>query len=178
MTDDPISERSRTFTWSDPIDAFREGRRLSGNELLEKMRRGEIPEPPFARLLGIELFDVDHGRVKMTLLPQEFHYNPMGCVHGGILSTLLDTVMAAAIQTALAPRQSYLTLSLNVTFLKPVFEKTGEIMADGMLVSVLRSVATAEGRILNVKGEICATGTTICQITGQSTGKSEAAENS
>ena len=45
---------------------MREGRRLSGAELFEKMRLGEIPDPPFARLLGIEVFDIGAGRVTMT----------------------------------------------------------------------------------------------------------------
>jgi uncharacterized protein (TIGR00369 family) len=167
MPEEPMPERSRTIKWSDPSDSVRQGRKLSGTELFEKMRKGEIAAPPLAELLGIEVFDTGNGRVQMTLAPQEFHYNPMGCVHGGILSTLLDTVMGAAIHTALTAGQGYLTLSLNVTFLRPVFEHTGEIMAEGVVVSVTRGVATAEGRITNVRGELCATGTAICLIAGR-----------
>ena len=167
MPDESSKERSRTFTWSDPSEAVRQGRKLSGTELFEKMRRGEIAVPPFSQLLGIEVFDTGEGSAKMTLSPQEYHYNPMGCVHGGILATLLDTVMGSAIHTALPAGQGYLTLSINVTFLKPVHEHTGEIMAEGVVVSVSRGVATAEGRIINVRGEICATGTAICMIAGK-----------
>lgn len=137
---------------------------MSGSELFDKMRRGEIPEPPFARLLGIELFDAGEGRFTMTLLPQECHYNPMGCVHGGILTTLLDSVMSAAVHTSLEAGQRYLTLGINVNFLKPVFERTGEVMAEGKLVSLRRLVAIAEGRIVDARGEVCATGTATCMV--------------
>lgn len=167
MPDDPIPERSRTITWTDPAEQISQHRKLSGSELYEKMRRGEIPVPPFSKLLGIDVFDINDGRALMTLTPQEFHYNPMGCVHGGILSTLLDTVMGTAIHTALPAGQNYLTLSLNVTFLRPIFQHTGEVMAEGVVVSITRGVATAEGRITNVRGEICATGTAVCLLTGR-----------
>jgi uncharacterized protein (TIGR00369 family) len=167
MPDTPAPERTRTIQWSDPAEQISHGRRLSGAELYEKMRRGEIPTPPFAQLIGIDVFDIGDGRARMTLAPQEFHYNPMGCVHGGILSTLLDSVMGTAIHTTLPAGQGYLTLSLNVAFLKPVFEHTGEIMAEGLVVSIARGVATAEGRITNTRGEIVATGTAVCLLAGR-----------
>jgi uncharacterized protein (TIGR00369 family) len=161
---DEPEERSRTFTWDDPLLLMRQGRKLSGAELFEKIRRGEIPQPPFSQLIGLEVFDSGDGRFAMTLLPREFHYNPMGCVHGGILSTLLDTVMSAAVHTALPAGRGYLTLGININFLKPIYEHTGEVMAEGKLVSMRRQVATAEGRIVDPKGDLCATGTASCLI--------------
>jgi len=164
QTNEANPERTRTVTWGDPSEALRVGRKVSGSELFNKMRRGEVPQPPYASLLDMELFDAGDGWFAMTMLPQECHYNPMGCVHGGILSTLLDSVMSAAVHTALPAGSGYLTVSISVTFLKPVFEHTGEIMAEGKLVSLRRNIATSEGKILDAKGELCATGTAICTV--------------
>jgi len=164
MVDEANTERTRTISWGDPLETMRAGRKVSGSELFDKMRRGEVPEPPYAKLLGMELIDAGEGWFTMTLLPQECHYNPMGCVHGGILSTLLDSVMSAAVHTALPAGSGYLTVSISVNFLKPVFEHTGEVMAEGRVVSLRRQIATAEGKILDAKGEICATGTAICTV--------------
>jgi uncharacterized protein (TIGR00369 family) len=161
---EPPSERTRTITWEDPAAAARKARRMSGAEFFEKMRRGEISAPPFASLLGIEVFDAGEGRFVMTLDPQECHYNPMGCVHGGILATLLDSVMSAAVHTALPSGRGYITLEIKVNFLKPVYEHTGLIMAEGNVVSCGRQIATAEGRIINEKNEVHATGTATCLI--------------
>lgn len=112
----------------------------------------------------MEVFDAGEGRFVMTLEPQECHYNPMGCVHGGILATLLDSVMSAAVHTALPSGKGYITLEIKVNFLKPVYEHTGLIMAEGNVVSCGRQVATAEGKIINEKGEVHATGTATCLI--------------
>jgi len=163
MPDDQ-PDRTHIVTWADPTEARRQSRRLSGSELFDKMRRGEIAEPPFARLLGIELFDVSEDTVTMTLPPKEILYNPMGCVHGGILTTLLDSVMSAAVHAALSSGRTYLTLNLTVNFLKPVYEHTGEIMAQGKVVSIRRQVAAAEGRIVDPAGDICATGSATCLV--------------
>jgi len=76
---------------------------------------------PFARLLGIELFDAGAGRITMTLLPQEFHYNPMGWRARRHPQHAVDSVMSAAVHTAL-PRQGLSDAGLNITFLKPVYD--------------------------------------------------------
>ncbi len=164
MPDEPIPERRRTVTWDDPKPAARQARKVSGSDFFDAMRRGRIPEPPFGKLLGLDVFDAGDGRFVMTLQPREFHYNPMGCVHGGILSTLLDSVMSAAVHTALPAGKGYLTLEIKVNFIRAVFEHTGEVMAEGKVVSLGRKVATAEGRITDVEGRICATGTATCLI--------------
>jgi uncharacterized protein (TIGR00369 family) len=157
-------ERRKVVTWDDPRVAARQIRRLSGAEFFEQMRRGEIPEPPFGKLLGINMFDSSEGSVAMTLEPSEAHYNPMGCVHGGILSTLLDSVMSAAVHTALPAGRGYLTTEINVKFLRPVLQASGEIMAEGKLVFLDGKTATAEGQIIDQKGRICATGTATCVV--------------
>jgi uncharacterized protein (TIGR00369 family) len=164
MFEKPNPMRVRTVTWDDPRPARRMARHLSGRDFFDAMRRGEIPEPPFGRLLGMDLFDVGEGRFVMTLDPQEYHYNPMGCVHGGILSTLLDSVMSAAVHTALPAGKAYMTLEIKVNFHKPVYEHTGEIMAEGKVITVGRQIATAEGRIFDRKSAVYATGTATCLI--------------
>ncbi len=55
-------------------------------------------------------------------------------------------------------------VEIKVNFLKPVFEHTGEVMAEGNVVSCGRQVATAEGKIVDAKGEIYATGTATCLV--------------
>src|SRR6266542_1750111 len=164
MANDVPSERNKTITWDDPRHARREARRLSGAEFFDAMRRGKIPEPPFGKLLGIDLFDAGEGHFMMSLQPQEIHYNPMGCVHGGILATLLDSVMSASVHTALPLGQGYLTTEITVKFLRPVFEVTGEIMAEGHFVSCENNIALAEGTIMDSLEILYATATAKCFV--------------
>lgn len=158
------NSRTKVVTWEDPGTSARQARRMSGLEFFDQMRRGEIPEPPFGQLIGINLFDCSEGSVTMTLEPSEAHYNPMGCVHGGILSTLLDSVMSAAVHTALPAGRGYLTIEIKVNFLRPVLQASGEIMAEGKLLHLGGQIATAEGRIVDNKGRLCATGKATCMV--------------
>lgn len=164
MAGEPPPERRKIITWDDPRAAAREVRRMSGADFFDAMRRGRIPEPPFGKLLGIDLFDAGEGHFMMSLQPDEVHYNPMGCVHGGILATLLDSVMSAAVHTALPAGRSYLTTALEVKFLRPVFQATGEIMAEGHLVSCEGNVATAEGQIFDSRENLYARATATCRV--------------
>jgi uncharacterized protein (TIGR00369 family) len=164
VADDNDPNRSRTIKWEDPRPAARKAREMSGSEFFDQMRRGKISAPPFVHLLGMEVFDAGEGRFTMTLEPQECHYNPMGCVHGGVLSTLLDSVMSAAVHTALPAGKGYMTLEIKVNFIRPVFVNTGLVMAEGTVVSCGRHVATAEGKIIDVNGRLCSTGTATCLV--------------
>ncbi len=164
MLAENTQERVRVVTWEDPRKSAREARRMSGVEFFDQMRRGEIPEPPFGRLLGMELVGASEGSFTMTLEPSEVHYNPMGCVHGGILSTLLDSVMSAAVHTALPAGKGYLTIEIKVNFLRPVLQASGEITGEGKVIHLGNQIATAEGRITDAKGRLCATGTATCMV--------------
>ena len=53
-------------------------------------------------------------------MPGPEHLNPLGVVHGGILSTLLDSAMGCAVHTTLAAGETYTTLGLDVKFVRPV----------------------------------------------------------
>jgi acyl-coenzyme A thioesterase PaaI-like protein len=66
--------------------------------------------------------------------------------------------------TRRCPPQRYLTSEINVKFLRPVFEGTGEIMAEGRVVSLNGSLAVAEGNIIDGRQVVHATATATCVI--------------
>jgi hypothetical protein len=89
MSDESGMTRERTYQWADPEEIVNAGRTLNGLEFLRSMARGELPMPPFLHTLGVELagVEVQEGRVSFLLQPREFHYNPIGSVHGGAIAT-------------------------------------------------------------------------------------------
>jgi acyl-coenzyme A thioesterase PaaI-like protein len=93
--------RSRTFEWPDPTVIAGVFGSRSGLELMQAMIDGELPPPPVLNMLGVDAVEAEHGRVSVYLTPQEFHYNPLGTVHGGVLATLLDTAAGCAVQSTL-----------------------------------------------------------------------------
>ena len=99
-----------------------------------------------------------------TLHLQEGDYDPMHCVRGGVLSTLLDSVMTESVHTSLPPGKSYVAHEMKVQFLKPVGENTEEIVAEGHVVSCSPRLATAEGKITDGKGYVYATASATCLV--------------
>ena len=162
MSDTP--ERTRTIRWEDPLATAARAREMSGLEFLEAIRTGAVPAPPIALLLGFSILEVQEGRVTFALEPAEYHYNPIGVVHGGIAATLLDTVMGCAVQSRLPRGRAYTTLDVQVRYLRPLTAKTGRVLGIGTSVHAGARVATAEGRIADEAGRLYATGTTSCLL--------------
>jgi uncharacterized protein (TIGR00369 family) len=156
--------RTRTITWEDPTAAIQTGKAISGIDFLKALQSGELPQPPFAVLLGISITEVIEGRVVFTAEPSEYHYNPLGTVHGGIIATLLDSALGCSVQSMLPAGASYTTLELKVNFLRPVTTDTGTIYAEGKIIYVGGRIATAEGRLTDATGKLYAHATTTCII--------------
>lgn len=165
MTDNQ-NERSRLITWDDPMIVAGASRNAtqSGLEFLQALIRGEIPPPPIARLMNMTMSEVSAGRAVFVLQPGEEHYNPIGMVHGGVASTLLDSAMGCAIHSTLAAGVGYTTLELKVNFVRPISHTVGEIRGVGDVIHVGGKVATAQGRIMDAQGKLYAHATTTCMI--------------
>jgi uncharacterized protein (TIGR00369 family) len=156
--------RERCFTWSDPQLSASAARTMAGLDLMRAFRDGAVPSPPVIDLVGITLTEVDQGRVVMCLTPAEYHYNPLGTMHGGILATLLDSVMACAVHTTLPQGRGYTSLEIKVNYVRAVTNASGELSAEGRIVHGGNRSAVAEGRVVDAKGRLCATASTTCLV--------------
>ena len=157
--------RSRTVTWEDPLATFGSAAEMSGIEYLRAMGEGRLPKPPIAELLGFEGVEVDEGRAVFSVVPDEYHYNPLGLVHGGLAMTLLDSAMGCAVQTTLPAGSGYTTLESKVNFARPMTRETGRVVCEANVVHRGRTVATAEGRVFaEDSGKLLAHGTSTCLI--------------
>lgn len=154
--------RSRTFQWKDPMLSAGLARTLPGLEFLRGIRDGKIPNPPITDALDYTLTVVEPGLVVFEIEPKEFHYNPIGVVHGGVALTLLDSAMSCAVQTMLPAGTGYTTLELKVNLVRAVTAKTGPMRAEGKVVHSGARIATAEGRFIDREGKLYAHGVTTC----------------
>jgi len=157
-------ERTRTFDWTDPaVHAALIGRR-SGLDLLQAMAKGELPAPPIMHLIDLAGMEVEEGSVTLHLEPQEFHYNPLGSMHGGVISTLLDTAAACSVHSTLPIGVGYTSLDLSVKFLRPITTATGRITCTGGVLQRGRRTALAEARLTDPSGRLLAQATSSCLI--------------
>ena len=157
-------DRSRTFTWDDPTPFAKRFTGKSGLELLQLVIAAKLPRPPMASLMDIQLVEATNGRAVFRGTPQEFHYNPLGTVHGGYGATLLDSAMGCAVHTTLDAGDTYTTLEFKINFLRALTMETGEVQGIGVVVHAGRTTAIAEGKIVDEGGKLYAFATTTCQI--------------
>jgi len=107
--------RERVIRWQDPKALAATARGTTGREFLEALAAGRLPPPPIASLIDFTLTEVGDGRVVLALAPHESHYNPIGSVHGGVIATVLDTVMGCAVHSTLPAGRGYTTLEIKVS---------------------------------------------------------------
>ncbi|HEY8103807.1 MAG TPA: PaaI family thioesterase [Gaiellaceae bacterium] len=148
--------RTRTITWQDPAEAAALSDGLTGLEILHRISSGLIPAPPAAELVGFAPTYVMPGRVVFAYEPREEHYNTLGAVHGGILTTVLDTVMGCAIHSKLDAGIAPVTIELKTSFVHPVTLGSGILRAEGTVVHPGSRVATAEARLEGEDGTLYA----------------------
>ena len=165
MPDDQPRLRRRTTEWSDPKAAAEAGRGLSGLDYMTAMMAGSIPRPPISLTLGFEVAEVAEGSAVFTCTPGEHHYNPIGMVHGGLVSTLIDSATGCAVHTTLPVGVVYSTVNLSVDMLRPVTDRTGPLRCEGKVVHRGSRIAIAAGEVVGERdGKVYARGQSTCLI--------------
>ncbi|MBL9037743.1 MAG: PaaI family thioesterase [Archangium sp.] len=155
-------DRSRVIQWNDPAETTRGAEGRTGLAFLRAIIDGAVPPAPLQATLGIDLVFADDGTVRFSGTPGEHWYNPMGAVHGGVVCTLLDSCMGAAVMSTLDEKTGYTTVELSVHLVRGITVKTGPVTAEGRVVHRGNRLMTAEGRLADTAGTVLAHGTTSC----------------
>jgi uncharacterized protein (TIGR00369 family) len=113
---------------------------------------GETSPPPIATLLGFTLTSVEPGEAVIAFEAGGRHANPMGTLHGGVLSDIADAAMGMAYASTLAEGETFTTLELKINFLKPVWTARllaiGRVVKAGKTIGLLACDITDEGNNL------------------------------
>ena len=156
--------RTRTHSWDDPTATAAALPGLSGIDLLSALLAGELPPPPVMLTLGIEPVAFEVGRAVFALVPAEYHYNPLGSVHGGVIATLLDSAIGCAVHSVLPAGTGYTSVDLATKYLRAVTLDTGRITAEGTVISRGSRTALAEARLTDADGRLLAHATSTCLL--------------
>ncbi|MBF6324843.1 PaaI family thioesterase [Nocardia cyriacigeorgica] len=149
--------RSLHLEWEDPTVAVMSLIQLSRDELVQRLRGGELPLPPLAKLLNIGVEDAAPGRMVLTIEPDERHVNFLGVVGGGVVGTVLDVAMWGAVQLSVDDKSMITTVNMNTSLLRGVSHNQGRLRAVAEAVHAGRTTAVAEARLLDANDKIYAT---------------------
>ena len=75
---------------------------------------------PYAELIGLRMEALEGGRSVCSLQVVDTLFNPHGVVHGGVIYSLADTGMGAALYPTLNPGELCATVEIKINYFKPV----------------------------------------------------------
>jgi uncharacterized protein (TIGR00369 family) len=124
---------------------------FSPEELLQIMEE----HVPFNRLLGIRGESVSSGRGVLVLpvRPDLIGDPRRPALHGGVLSSLIDTAGGVAAWSALGPDETVSTVDLRVDYLEPAglgapLRAEAELIRKGNRVCHVKVAVTQDGRLV------------------------------
>jgi uncharacterized protein (TIGR00369 family) len=115
--------------------------------------RAVFAQVPFMQLLDMRREFSEGGRARLVIDERPEIGNVIGAVHGGVVITLLDVVMASAAVSKLGFTRTAVTLNMNSSFLEP---GRGRLTADGEVVSHDGSVAWCRAAVTDTRGHTIA----------------------
>lgn len=127
---------------------------------------GYEPEPEdnaFVALVGPVFRKTDGDRARFLFDAQEKHRNPRGVVHGGMLMTFMDNLLAHVVTRAVGDARKA-TMSLSCDFVAPA-RPSQRIEGAGEVTRVTRSMVFARGAI-TADGATIATGSGVWKLLG------------
>jgi uncharacterized protein (TIGR00369 family) len=117
-----------------------------------------------AKLLAYRVEQVASGEAELSYEPDEEHVNLLATIHGGILASLLDTVMGCALMTTLDAGEQHTIIDLHTKFVRPVTLDNGPLKVYGIVDHRGRRQCTMSGKIFAPDNKLCATGLATAMI--------------
>ncbi len=113
----------------------------SGASAFDERRRS-----PFSAFIGTEMEEMRDGYVRLSLVLQRHHTNPNGVMHGGVVTTMMDSALGAALGSLRgdeAKRNPHATIEMNASFLAAA-RAGDEIVVEGRVLRLGKSIAFGE----------------------------------
>ncbi|MEM8910228.1 MAG: PaaI family thioesterase [Planctomycetota bacterium] len=124
---------------------------------------------PISQLIGFDVVpakeqDVaeSRGHAVVHLECDQRLHNPMGRVHGGVVSALADAAMGIAFGRTLLPSEDFSTVEMKVSFMRPV--KAGRLTATANVTQRGLRIGFVECQIHGSRGKLIATGSCTCTV--------------
>ncbi|HAX06190.1 MAG TPA: hypothetical protein DCX77_10975, partial [Acidimicrobiaceae bacterium] len=111
--------------------------------------------PLFIQLIGVNIDEVRKDYCRLSLPFREDLLQAGGAVHGGVISTLLDTACVPAVGSGFDKARPYSTISMQVQFLSGASQS--DLEAVGWVVKRGKSIAFCNSAVQTTDGKLLAT---------------------
>jgi uncharacterized protein (TIGR00369 family) len=119
----------------------------------------------FPQFLGLEVEELrtDYARMRLAYRP-EFR-QPAGVWHGGVIASMLDTVVVPAIGGAYDEPRQLFTIDMQLRYLAPIGEE--DAVAEGWVVRRGRSIVYCDAEVQTASGAVAATATLVYKVSSR-----------
>ncbi|MCI0490368.1 MAG: PaaI family thioesterase [Blastocatellia bacterium] len=102
---------------------------------------------PFGELIGLTFSRPEQGRSLCVLEVREELMNPNGILHGGVVYSMADTGMGAALHTLLPPDEMCATIEIKIVYLRTV--TSGTLRCETRVIQKGSRIAVVESEVMN-----------------------------
>ena len=102
---------------------------------------------PFGDLIGLRFTEVEKGYSQCTLEVVDKLLNPHKVVHGGVLYSMADTGMGAAVYTNLDKNELCATIEIKINYFKAT--KSGTLTCNTKVIHQGKKIVTMDSEIIN-----------------------------
>ncbi|AWM14826.1 PaaI family thioesterase [Flavobacterium sediminis] len=159
-----IEYRQRNYSWEDPLKGINQAKNITGLEYLKGIFAGSIAAPPIFNTVDFKVISVEKGQVIFEFHPKEFHYNPVGSVHGGIVTTILDSAIGCSLLSTLPVKTTFTTLDLKINFVAKINTKTPVLKTHTKIIHQGKTTALLEADLIDNNGKVYAHTVSTCMI--------------
>ncbi len=100
---------------------------------------------PFGQLIGLSFSGRERGWSRCVLEVTEKLLNPHGVLHGGVIYSMADTGMGAALYTDLDRNEACTTVEIKIAYFKPV--TSGTLTCDSEVIHRGNRIVTLESEV-------------------------------
>ncbi len=101
---------------------------------------------PFSAHIGVEMEELREGYARLSIVLETRHTNPNGVMHGGVITTMMDSALGAALGALRgeeASRSPHATVEMNASFLAGA--RPGDrIVVEGRVLRLGKTIAFGE----------------------------------
>jgi acyl-CoA thioesterase len=109
------------------------------------VRQPEKGFNPFGDMLGIEFTQYGEGRSRCELEVRPELVNPHGVLHGGVIYSMADFGMGAAVYSTLADEELCATVEIKISYISAV--QSGRLVCDTRVIDRRRRIAIIESEV-------------------------------
>ena len=116
-----------------------------------------VKKSPYPKHMGMSLDNIGIDRANIVLNIADYHLQPFGIVHGGVISTLIDTATFWAAFLRLPEDTGLVNVDLKLNYLCSVSK--GKLTAKGSCLRYGKSISYSEAKVFDENAKLIAHGT-------------------